>query len=325
MSSHKAPQSTFAVRLRFNTSGHFFNHDKEFFEFKIQSSDNRQATLRSCERDSQSKMRLPINMARQLTLTVGGFPSESDAYQFASRLKSAVDLVGVILQDGIDTGSNKALGSVGESIRKHYEAQGQQALSEIHGFQIYNEEPKPKFISVRATLSASRPAQTFVDSVLRAMALADKIKPKEKLAIEIYNAAHFESSQESRFISLITAVECLAKPEKLPSPIPELVDELLNKSTYSEKLLPGVRDSFLGRLQELKKESIGKACERTIRETLGEQQAKTFKIYYSERSKLVHEGSVGSNFNTIEEVEKLDKLVADLILATLNTTTSPIE
>lgn len=313
------------MRLRFNTSGHFFNHDTDCLQFNIHTDDNKKATLRSCDRNSQSGMRLPISEATQLILTVGGFSSKSDADQFASRLKSAVDLVGVKLQAGIDTGSNKVLGSVGQSIRKQYEAQGQQALSEIHGFQIYKEEPEPKFISVRATLSASRPAQTFVDSVNNAMAVATTIEPKEKLAVEIYNAAHFQSSPESRFISLITAVECLAKPEKLQSQSQELVDELVNHSKKSEKLSAEVTDSFLGRLRDLKKESIGKACERTIRETLGEQKAKTFKKYYAARSKLVHTGSAESGFNTIEEVENLDKLVADLILTTLETMTSPEE
>ncbi|HNG74504.1 MAG TPA: hypothetical protein PLY72_08625, partial [Candidatus Obscuribacter sp.] len=62
-----------------------------------------------------------------------------------------------------------------------------------------------------------------------------------------------------------------------------------------------------------------------IRETLGEQKAKTFKKYYAARSKLVHTGSAESGFNTIEEVENLDKLVADLILTTLETMTSPEE
>lgn len=39
----------------------------------------------------------------------------------------------------------------------------------------------------------------------------------------------------------------------------------------------------------------------------------------------MHTGSAESGFNTIEEVENLDKLVADLILTTLETMTSPEE
>jgi hypothetical protein len=195
-------------------------------------------------------------------------------------------------------------------------------LDDIHGLVVYEDsEPQPRFASAGAQVGFARSKDAFVEAFLEGFALADRPTPSQILAMEIYNLSHFESSLRARFVTLITAVECISKPQDQASEIKDLVERLTKLAEADDVIRRlnnenrALRESFLGRLKGLKKESIGKACERIVFARLGESGKSQFKEWYDTRSKIVHTGVVPDGINVGSEVTRLDEMVSQLLLA----------
>ncbi|TDA27855.1 MAG: hypothetical protein DSO00_06250 [Archaeoglobi archaeon] len=114
------------------------------------------------------------------------------------------------------------------------------------------------------------------------------------------------------------AVETLLKPEPRFCAAKQHVDELIPLTNESTMLPKSEKNSLLGSLQELRKESIGQAG-RKLAKKLGDRKyldrsAEDFFTYcYSLRSKLVHGKKRPHREKVAEAVVNLESFVGDLL------------
>jgi len=102
-----------------------------------------------------------------------------------------------------------------------------------------------------------------------------------------FGLSRFERSPQARFLVLITAVEILANEQPRIQREVEFVDRCL-RNLETQGL--GGAQSLQGGLERLRKESIGAACRRLIRCSLGDEAARRFSRLYGARSRFVHMG-----------------------------------
>lgn len=114
-----------------------------------------------------------------------------------------------------------------------------------------------------------------------------------RLSMEIFSAAWLEPNDRVRFIMLVSAVEPLAAQQKLGAAVDDFVTGTLSILETAPGIDTSVRNSLRGRVNELKRESVGRALFR-LSETWfpGNQVAKqTLDRAYALRSQLLHEGA----------------------------------
>jgi hypothetical protein len=114
------------------------------------------------------------------------------------------------------------------------------------------------------------------------------------LSMELYCAARLEASERARFITVVSALEPLAKQESLGPAVSSFVDSslaILEEATGIENALVA---SLRGRLAELRKESVGQALRRLCLSWFPQRDdiLKRIRHAYSIRSELVHEGKL---------------------------------
>jgi hypothetical protein len=112
--------------------------------------------------------------------------------------------------------------------------------------------------------------------------------------MELYCAARLEASERARFITVVSALEPLAKQESLGPAVSSFVDSslaILEEATGIENALVA---SLRGRLAELRKESVGQALRRLCLSWFPQRDdiLKRIRHAYSIRSELVHEGKL---------------------------------
>lgn len=192
---------------------------------------------------------------------------------------------------------------------------------DVHGLVVYEDsEPEPRFYSAGADVGLARSSEIFIGAFRDAFALSDTPTESQLLATEMYNLSHFESSSRAQFVSLVTAVECIAKTQIQPPEIVLLVERLLERAKADHVVVklaksnPPLHDSLLGRLRNLGIESIGKACERVVLVRLGDESRRQFKGWYGIRSEMVHAGAIPDGVNFESEVNQLDEMVSNLLL-----------
>jgi hypothetical protein len=149
---------------------------------------------------------------------------------------------------------------------------------------------------------------------------APEISDKERLALELYGASHYEKSDRARFITLVLAAEVLLEPRERENSTKEIVRGLI-EYTKGSQLGKEEKDSIIGSLRWLYKESISKSLRDMIERHLGAREygnmiAKKFIDHcYAIRSKLVHTGKVNTEVIHLGKLaSQLKRLLSDLLV-----------
>ena len=146
----------------------------------------------------------------------------------------------------------------------------------------------------------------------RTLPLVACLGSREQLALEVYNAAHFERSLRARFLAFVTTVEILAERPDRPATAQNLINrfvEMLDAADLDE----GNSQQMRSALKDLRQRSIGAACRTLIAYHASADEARFFGKCYGARSQLVHAGT--TEFDIPSNIDELDKLIGRVLLS----------
>jgi hypothetical protein len=244
-----------------------------------------------------------------------GFPTHNAALECGRRLKVALGLLAVERQFGLDAGNDRATSQISQAIKNVLAQQhAAQLRDDVHGLDVYAEQPPVTRFAIEAYASSSYVIDNY-EQRLRALYGANHaLTPKQQLALDLYNLAHFEGTPKTRFLTLVTVVEILAS-RKAHSDTAKALLAQLSATVRASSLSAQERTALLNGLANLKQESIGEACRTFVLRHAASADAKFFSNCYKARSELVHDGTT-----TRQEAvnpSALDTLVSRLFVASI--------
>lgn len=257
-----------------------------------------------------SKKNLSIRESGKWALVGEGYDS-AEAAKSAGRIMEQTLMIALArVRIGADFGYRAPKGHFTEHGLRSFGSQlNQNTLNDVHGLMVFPTSVKPKFLSAEAKLSRGVNADQFQRVFGKIVAKKPKISERELLSYTLFNSSFFQPTADSRFLLLIMAIEALIEP----------LDRSTEASGHVEKLVEFTKqcglprkekESILGSLRWLKKESINQAGRRMVLERLGKQAyqemeaPKFFSHCYQLRSNLVH-GNI-----PIPSLEEIGKVVA---------------
>lgn len=200
------------------------------------------------------------------------------------------------------------------------EKSGQRALNDVHGLMVFETEPKPRFARLEVKGCWGVPKERFEKVFSYAVSHSCSTTDQEQISLELFHASMFQKSADARFILLMMAIEALLVPGDRSQAAIGHIDTLMRLTRDSAQLTEAEKDSIIGPLGRLRKESIIQTGRRLAAERLGpriysnKSAPDFFTDCYELRSKLVHGGSP---FPSWEEVSKtvgdLEVFVSDLV------------
>lgn len=148
-------------------------------------------------------------------------------------------------------------------------------------------------------------------------------EPNEKLllSLEIFCAARLESSQRAVFLAVVSALEPLAQQAPLGEAVDQFVAECKEQVKASIAIPQELRASLLGRLDQLRRESIMQALRRLARDTLPNQPEAPAAIEeaYALRSQLIHNGVPADlDIDLERESRTISAIIRDIYANVLN-------
>lgn len=305
---------SYGFRIRFLLSEAYrINHNANILQISLPTGD-KEVLLKSV---SVANIKDSINLA----IVGSGFSSEHEADICGRRVKNSLLLCGLRLQMGIDVGKDKARGGItkyGKEWLKKTTGIKEETLllNDIHGLCVYPEEKgvDVRFVSIGFKVHLGQSSTKFVEEFKKAYKLSPKLTDKQSLALELYNTSHFESSLRARFLTLVTAIECLCVRATRPKTVLDFLKKLID-TTEGADLEPPERKSLIDGLKNLKTESVRKSCLQLAEKHLGGDAMSLFQECYSIRGGLAHDGKCPGGADIGTYTPKLDKLVSQLILA----------
>lgn len=111
------------------------------------------------------------------------------------------------------------------------------------------------------------------------------------LSMELCASSRFESNNRSKLIMLVSAFEALAGQKDLSNELGTLIADLKSVAKQAHIDDEGIKNSILGQIEGLKRESVRRAIRRYIYEIeISKDDRQFIDDAYQARSKIVHEG-----------------------------------
>jgi len=265
----------------------------------------------------------PIAKSSRLVLRGQEWASMERAQDAGSHLADVLALVLVGQRVGVEAWARRPGGRFFAAGLRMLEKQvGQRVLEDSPGLSVYETNPPARFASTGAvTLVRGAAAGSIVASFRKLAELRIELTERERIAIDLFNAAFFETAADTRLLTHVMAIEALLEPIPRPAESVALVEEFLGMVQRSS-LSQAERDSLSGSLRWLRQESIRSAGRRLVRERLGEaiyskQSAQRFFDYcYELRSRIVHGGDIRkARDEAAAAAAQLELFVADLLIS----------
>ncbi|CAI8841106.1 conserved protein of unknown function [Methylococcus capsulatus] len=304
----------YSFRIRFNRSP-TDTIQSAANQLSVSVPDTRVSIVLSARRDD-----LPIQDSDQLVLVGSGYQTESEARAAGSRLQDALMVALARVRVGADFGHRAAKGMFTTHGLNWVEEQiGQRVLNDIHGLMVFQSEPKPRFASINAQMIRRASPEIFMSAFTQAISLQPQISERDLLAYTLFNASFFQPTADSRFLLLVMSIEALIEPALRSSDAQKYVESLIEQ-TKSSPLPVEERNSILGSLRWLRRESINQAGKRLATERLGDRvygdrtAPEFFTHCYQMRSDLVHGNLPVPTFEDVGgAVATLEVFVSDLL------------
>lgn len=298
--------STYGFRLRFFLpKGSVISHDSDTLEIQLNSE------ISSPVIRLVSTNNVILKESNDLSIRGNGFSSEHEAYTVGIRVKNSLIFSATLLQMGIDCGKDKTTSMIAKFIKDQEKEQGRLLLDSVHGLSVYPEDMPVRFFSANASLTTGVTSTKFTEELKKAYALSLDYPDKLSLSFELYGASHFETSPRAKFLSLITAVECLCVQDRNSKAVLEHVDNLINLTEVN--FTGPEKENIISRLGQLKRESISSACKKIVTDNLEKEDILQFEDLYNVRSRMLHDGRTPEGVDLGTEVLKLDKIVSKLL------------
>jgi hypothetical protein len=263
-----------------------------------------------------------LKEAEQYSLVGSGYATVESANADSTHHHDALLVAFAASRVGVDFGLRAAKGVFTHYGIKWAEEQfGIRILNNVHGLMVYESEPSPRFLEFSATPVVGVNSDNFVKNLNTAIKAQPVLNERELVAFTLFNASFFQPTADSRFILLVMAIEAIIEPQKRGSDSVALIQTLIHE-TKSSNLGPNEKNSVIGSLRWLRKESINQAGKRLVAERLGLETkfdklspADFFAKCYQIRSNLVHGNMPFPSFEEVGAVvATLEVLVSNLLI-----------
>lgn len=276
------------------------------------------AELRSAENGKA------IAEAKTLVLRRAGLTTEQDARSAGRALLDPLARALSVHAIGADFGVRGPKGMFTEAGLKMVEAQqGRRVLNDFPGLMVFETSPPPLFVTQKPAYVRYPEEGGFHRYFRRAIEHNEAMTSRERVAFQLFSTSFFETSADTRLLTLMMAIEALVELAPRPDASVRHVEHLIALTEDSEELSASERDSILGSLSWLRTESIGQGGRRLAsrlepRTYDGQAPKQFFNWCYSLRSALAHGKTP---LPTREEVDRvaasLERFVGHLLAGRL--------
>lgn len=260
-----------------------------------------------------------IRDSADLVLRGSGYPDSDTAHQTAEVVRDLITIAFARARVAADFGDRAPSSGFFEAgLRMLKEQHGGRVLNDIHGVQVFESEPPPRFARVSAKPQIGRSGARVKACIAQLAPASPRLRPQVRTAYDLYAASFRANRLEARFLLLMVALETFIDRRPRGEEARTLISQFMTQVENGELSQPE-QESLLGSLRWMMDESIGQAGRRLANTLLGHtyadmQPERFFTVCYAERGRLVHGAMSNDGWNRINAlVAPLETFVGDLI------------
>ncbi|HEX5459622.1 MAG TPA: hypothetical protein VFX20_06590 [Steroidobacteraceae bacterium] len=225
-----------------------------------------------------------------LVMNTRGFESESDAANFASKLKAACELSSVIARLGINAGVDKPTSGFGKLVRDDLqEKQGVVLRDNVHGIDVFPDDPNIRIGIFSATGTVRSAPDPFLTDIDKLYQVIDGVSQRVRDIVLLMNYALTRTDPVAMVVFAVSAVEMLGQDETWSQAQAQLLSQLADTAENSNTCTAQERGEVVTAIRRgIHKLSLRQGVLRLLTSLELSHLKKDWDRLYSERSTLVH-------------------------------------
>jgi hypothetical protein len=153
----------------------------------------------------------PVSEASAILFIGSQYGTNAAAESVGQRLKAVVQLASLDAGIAIDAGNDEIRGGPGQVMIDSVAEQGVLLLHDVHGLQVFEETGQHVQLSGNAVGYAGSPLAAFENAMIIRARHTKDFDEKHALATQLHGISRFETSQRSRLLTLVTALDVLSQ------------------------------------------------------------------------------------------------------------------
>jgi hypothetical protein len=247
-----------------------------------------------------STPRETANYIKRVSINLDAFASAREAENVGKNLTIAI--LWFAISKGVTVAFEKWAGIYPFTVRDRTQSMGDIAQAEGRGY--FKIDPR-EFISIaEAAIEKER-----------------EVAPNILMSMSFLASARMETTEQARFIGIMTALEALSEQVDYGEEVGNLLVELASQ-LEANPLLAGteksqLRSSLSSRMKQLRQESVRQAILRIVRQHISDQETiKWVDQAYGIRSKILHEGLIVPELHLV--TNRLEGIVRHILASMFN-------
>lgn len=270
----------YRVRLKFRVQKQLYSDMVE----QSLSIDGREVSLKPAAKGQK------LSDAKWLVMSARHFNSEQEALDFGLRLKRAVELSAVCSRLGVDCGTDAATLSLGAEFRQHLLATtGQLFRDNVHGLDVFLDDPKIVFLSMSAEASSLIVPDQFFAGIEEFHSQMGQVSQEVSDILLLMNFALMNPEPVAQIVFAVSAVEMIGQRDASWSAGQKALIKRLEALARSDTSLPAEEvENVADAIKRIHKVSLRQGVIRLLRNLGSSDLFSEWEQLYSERSSLVH-------------------------------------
>lgn len=261
-----------------------------------------------------------ITQSANLVVRSSPLPTSEAAAEIGARAQLAVLIAATEIRLGVDLGKDgpksRFMPAGLEMVRQANDIPSETAVeNDSMGLLLVDASQKTVFAgmgNVQAIVGS--PVDRFAAAFTKGYGIAPSVTERSLLALELFSASRFEASLRARFLTLVSAIECIVDRS------PRGDDALALIASFTDQLKRAALDELdysqlVGGIRDLRRRSITGSCKDLVEQCVGAEEAALFGKCYRARSELVHTGHTEFDLGT--NTTKLEAIVAETIIKSI--------
>lgn len=239
---------------------------------------------------SSGRPEIAISESSWLVMNAQGFTTEEEAAAFAQDLRVASELSSAASRLGVDAGIDLPTSALGIAVKEHLrEHHGVQTRDNIHGVDIFEDDPNTRFFWMEAAATVRVEPSAFLGDLSTFIGYGQRLSQRARDILLLLNYALMRPEPVAQIVFAISAVEMLGQTEKWTPDQRKLIKGLglcaENSTIGTKEERKEVASAIRRGLQKL---GLKQGVVRLLR-TLELSRLETeWDSLYGERSTLVH-------------------------------------
>jgi hypothetical protein len=225
-----------------------------------------------------------------LVMNARGIESESEALEFARRLRATTEFSSAIARLGINSGVDKPTSGFGQIVRDKLKAEhGIELRDNVHGIDIFTDHPNIRIGHFSATGTIRSTADPFLADIDNLYKVIDHASPQAKDIVLLMNYALTRSDPVAMIVFAVSAVEMLGQEEQWSEAQIQLLAQLADAAEKcSSNSIDERREVAEAIRRNFHKLSLRQGVIRLLVSLNLNLLKKKWDELYNERSTLVH-------------------------------------